>query len=116
MTGAEGRRATIGRALREAAARLAASSDSPDLDAQLLLAEVLGLERPGLLARLGDALPAAALEPFASLVDRRASGEPIAYLLCRAWFYGLSFAVSPAVLIPRPETELLVDWGLAWLA
>ena len=116
MTGAEEGRTTIGRALRDAAARLAANSDSPDLDAQLLLAEVLGLERPGLLARLGDALPAAALEPFASLVDRRASGEPVAYLLGRAWFHGLSFVVSPAVLIPRPETELLVDWGLAWLA
>ena len=116
MTGAEGRRATIGRALREAAARLAASSDSPDLDAQLLLAEVLGLERAGLLARLADALPTVAAEPFAAFIDRRVAGEPVAYLLGRAWFHGLSFAVSPAVLIPRPETELMVDWGLAWLA
>lgn len=107
---------TVGMALREAGARLAASSDSPDLDAQLLLAEVLGLDRPGLLARLGDPLAPVARASLAQLVDRRACGEPVAYLLGRAWFHGLSFAVNRAVLIPRPETELLVDWGLAWLA
>ncbi len=116
MTGADGQRTTIGRALREAGARLASSSESPDLDAQLLLAEVLGLERPGLLARLTEDLPAAAAEPFAAVIERRAAGEPVAYLLGRAWFHGLSFAVNASVLIPRPETELLVDWGLAWLA
>lgn len=105
---------TVGQTLRQAAGRLV-NSDSPDLDAELLLAEVLGLERPGLLARLRDPFPDDAGPAFRVLVDRRAAGEPVAYILGRAWFHGLSFGVNPAVLIPRPETELLVDWGLACL-
>lgn len=113
MTG-ETQRATVGQSLRQAAGRLV-DSDSPDLDAELLLAEVLGLERPGLLARLRDPFPDDAGPAFQALVDRRVAGEPVAYILGRAWFHGLSFEVSPAVLIPRPETELLVDWGLACL-
>ena len=105
---------TVGQTLRQAAGRLV-DSDSPDLDAELLLADVLGLERPGLLARLRDPFPDDAGPAFQALVDRRVAGEPVAYILGRAWFHGLSFEVSPAVLIPRPETELLVDWGLACL-
>ncbi len=102
--------------LARAAARLAAASDSPRLDAELLLAHVLGIERGRLAAR--DDLPPAAAEVarFEALVTRRAAGEPVAYLLGRREFWTLTLEVGPGVLVPRPETELVVEIALAALA
>lgn len=86
------------------------------LDAQALLADVLERPRTWLLAH-GDApLPAAAQARYDALLARRAAGEPLAYLLGAREFFGLTLAVTPAVLIPRPDTETLVDWALALLA
>ncbi|HET9861912.1 MAG TPA: peptide chain release factor N(5)-glutamine methyltransferase [Steroidobacteraceae bacterium] len=81
-------------------------------DAEILLAAAWGLTRGALLAR--DApVPQDVLARFAALRARRAAGEPVAYLLGRREFWSLEFAVGPAVLVPRPETELLVERVLA---
>jgi release factor glutamine methyltransferase len=104
-------------ALRNAAMRLEAQGiGSPRLDAELLLAEVRGHGRARLLAELREVLTSDEAERFDRFVERRMAREPLAYLLGSAWFHGLEFSVSPAVLIPRPETELLVDWALGWIA
>ena len=86
------------------------------LDAQLLLGAVLGRERAWLLAHDDDALEDAARERFEGLCARRAAGEPLAYLLGRKEFHGLVLDVDRHVLVPRPETEGLVDWALEVLA
>lgn len=106
---------SLGTALRSAVHRLRSTSPSPDLDAELLLGQLLGWERARLLGSLDEALPDEIAEPLSALIERRAAGEPVAYLLGRAWFHGHRFSVGPQVLIPRPETEMLVDWGLAQL-
>ena len=81
------------------------------LDAQLLLAELLGRPRTWLLAH-GDAeIDANRQRDFTALAARRAAGEPLAYLLGRKEFHGLELRVDARVLVPRPETELLVDWA-----
>lgn len=103
--------ATIRAALAAARAALH-SSDSPDLDAQVLLAFALGVERATLFARPEQWLPAAQHDEFRSLVKRRAAGEPIAYITGARGFYDIDLLVSPAVLIPRPETELLLEEAL----
>ena len=103
---------TIGTALRAAAARLA-HEPAARLEAELLLAEALGCERTTLHAWPERTLPAGVRERFEDLLARRAAGEPVAYLLGRREFYGLELVVTPATLIPRPETELLVDEALA---
>lgn len=96
-------------AVAQAAARLAGTSDTPRLDAELLMAHALGCERETLLLRGGDeAVPSS----FAALVDRRAGGAPVAYILGRRDFWTLSLAVSPAVLIPRPDSETLISVAL----
>jgi release factor glutamine methyltransferase len=100
---------TIQSCLVAAAKRLARVSDSPRLDAELLLAHVMGVSRAWLVAHADD--PAAA-GPFESLVARRVSGEPLAYILGFRDFWKLSLIVTPAVLVPRPETELLVELAL----
>jgi len=101
---------TIAQALSAAAAELAALGlDAPRLSAELLAAKALGLTRLGLIMQAKDFLTGDALTSFRSLVARRAKGEPVAYLLGEKEFYGLRFRVTPDVLIPRPETELLVE-------
>jgi len=82
-------------------------------DAELLLAAAAALTRTQLIAARGIAPDA--VERFEALVARRAAGEPVAYLLGRREFWSLEFAVDPAVLVPRPETELLVERALALL-
>ncbi|MCR2807433.1 peptide chain release factor N(5)-glutamine methyltransferase [Paenibacillus sp. SCIV0701] len=77
--------------------------------ADRLLQHVLGMERPALLLAWGDPFPEAKAEAWTALVRRRGAGEPLQYLLGEEWFYGRPFQVTPAVLIPRPETELLVE-------
>lgn len=84
-------------------------------EAKQLLRHVLACEAVYLEAHREDGLPDHAAARFADLVGRRAAGEPIAYLTGMREFYGRKFAVSPSVLIPRPETELLVDLGIAKL-
>jgi len=86
--------------------------DAPRLDAELLLAETLGLDRVGLYVNFERPLQADELAAFRERVRRRAVREPLAYILGRAEFWSLSLLVTPAVLIPRPETELLVEQAL----
>ena len=86
------------------------------LDAQLLLAHHLQQPRTWLLAHDDAALPAATAQAYGADCRRRAAGEPLAYLLGEWEFCGLRLRVTPKVLVPRPETELLVDWALELLA
>src|SRR4051794_35589974 len=92
------------------------SNETPRLDAELLVGHVLQLDRTRLLAGLRDTFPDGHDQELYRLVDRRKSGEPISLLFGYREFYGLRFAVSPAVLTPRPETEHLVEWALSELA
>ena len=104
---------TVGQALRAAARRLnAARLDSPRLAAEALLAHTLNLNRAQLLARLERPLHIDQLGSFQTLVDRCESGEPLAYVLGHREFYALDFLVDRRVLIPRPETELLVETAI----
>ncbi|MBW8760037.1 MAG: peptide chain release factor N(5)-glutamine methyltransferase, partial [Burkholderiales bacterium] len=99
----------------EAALRDARGRGLDRLDAQLLLAHVLGQPRSWLLAHGDDALAAGRAAAYDALVARRATGEPVAYLVGEREFHGLMLAVDAAVLVPRPDTETLVDWALALL-
>jgi release factor glutamine methyltransferase len=98
-----------GAALEAARARLAATSKNPRRDADLLLAHVLGCDQTALLTHPERLLSAAEWQQFDRLVERRLASEPMQYLTGEQEFFGLSFEVSPAVLIPRPETEHLVE-------
>lgn len=86
------------------------------LDAQLLLAHLLHRPRAWLLAHDDCRLSAADTQALAALFARRAAGEPLAYLVGVREFHGLTLRVTPDVLVPRPETETLVDWALELLA
>jgi len=100
--------------LADARARLAATSfGAPPREAALLLGRVLGLSEAQILARDRDEVPPEAAERFSSLLARRLTGEPAAYLFGEREFYGRTFQVTPAVLIPRPETEHVVEAALA---
>jgi release factor glutamine methyltransferase len=81
-------------------------------EARLLLAEVSGFSQASLLASPRSEVPFPVEDAFLELARRRRDGEPVAYLVGRKEFYGLDLAVNPSVLIPRPETELLVDLAL----
>lgn len=94
---------------------LLAGTALPRAEARRLLAGALGVSIETLIARPEQAVGDEAAARFAELADRRARGEPLAYLLGEREFYGRRFAVSPAVLVPRPETELLVDVALRLL-
>jgi release factor glutamine methyltransferase len=96
-----------------AMALAAARTKLPANEARLLLGHVTARPAAWLMAHDDDVLDEDAVLRFASLVARRKGGEPVAYLLGYREFYGREFAVSPAVLIPRPETEMLVDMALA---
>ncbi len=85
------------------------------LDAQWLLGHLLLRPRAWLLAHGEEALPEAAFAAWPALLARRAGGEPLAYVLGQHEFCGLALTVTPAVLVPRPETELLVQWALELL-
>ncbi len=89
-------------------------SPTPALDARLLLAHALGRDHAYLVAHDDEALTTAQAAAYAGLLARAAAGEPIPYLLGHAPFFGLDLTVSPAVLIPRPETEQLVEMAIAW--
>lgn len=102
--------ATVGDALRRAR-----QQGLDRLDAQLLLSHVLGRPRAWLLAHDDTPLDADAASAYDTLVLRRAGGEPFAYLVGEREFHGLTLRVTPDVLIPRPDTETLVDWALELL-
>ena len=105
---------TLDALLVEAATRLvAAGSPSARLDAEVLLCHVLGVERTWLYTWGDRAAEAAAARRFRELVDRREAGEPVAYLTGEREFWGLSLATDPSTLIPRPDTETLVEAALA---
>jgi len=105
----------IARALERAARELGAATPTPRLDAEVLLAHVLGIERGRLAALDARALTAEERSAYAALIGRRAAGEPVAYLTGTREFWTLTLSVGPEVLVPRPETELLVELGLAHL-
>jgi release factor glutamine methyltransferase len=103
---------TIDRLLRDAARALAATSDTARLDAETLLAHALGRDRAWLRAHADDTPDEAGAAAFASLLARRAAGVPVAYLTGRREFWSLALEVTPATLIPRPDTETLVQAAL----
>jgi release factor glutamine methyltransferase len=100
----------VGRALVAATQRLEeAGSDTASLDAQVILGHVLHHDRGWLFAHYDHTLTQDQAERYADLVARRAAAEPVAYLIGHREFYGLDLLVDERVLIPRPETELLID-------
>jgi release factor glutamine methyltransferase len=106
-------RTTIGSLLTEGTAALReAASATPRLDAELLLGHVMRADRASLLAQPETAIGPDHAADFRALVERRAAGEPVAYIRGIKEFYGLALSVDPRALIPRPETELLVDLAL----
>ncbi len=103
----------VSQALREATMRLQGLADTARLDAELLLAHALGVSRSDLLLRhMRDPVPAG----FAALLERRLRHEPVAYIIGQQQFYGLDLAVSPAVLIPRGDSETLIEAALSAFA
>lgn len=112
--------ATVRDALRWATERVRAclrdalegSADTPYLDALVLLSHALGEPTERVMASFPDAVPAAALERFRAFVERRCAGLPVSYIRGVKEFYGREFVVSPAVLVPRPDTEVLVEEAL----
>jgi release factor glutamine methyltransferase len=108
-------KATIAETVKNAELALRPHSESPRLDAELLLATLLGLPRSALIARGDDAVASHDESAYAELVKRRVDGMPIAYITGGREFWSLPFKVSPAVLVPRPETEVLVEQALALL-
>lgn len=87
--------------------------DSPRLTAEILLSKILSVTRTGLFLRFDQPLTACELADFKALIKRRASREPLAYITGEREFFSLPFTVTPDVLIPRPETELLVETAIA---
>jgi release factor glutamine methyltransferase len=104
---------SVGQALEAAGDALAAAGVAdPRLDAQLLLGEACGLDRAALVADPECGIPAAAARRFGEMVRRRVAREPVAYILGRKGFRHLEVAVDGRALVPRPETELLVEVAL----
>lgn len=100
---------TVGEAIRAAADRLAPTSDTARLDAEILMAHALGMTRSDMLLK---AMREPAPESFPALVERRCAHEPVAYITREAEFYGLTLKVTPATLIPRGDSETLVEAAL----
>lgn len=104
---------TIGRVLQWAADDFKRRGlDSPRLDAELLLGHVLGVDRVRLFVDAGRVLTPAELSAFRALIQRRRRAEPVAYIVGTREFYGLSMHVDRRVLVPRPDTEILVEVAL----
>lgn len=106
----------IQKALHYGRSQLHHTSPSPDLDARLLLQFVLGQPHTYLIAYGERPLTPPQIEQYQALLKRAQQSEPIPYIIGEAPFYGFTFRVTPDVLIPRPETEQLVEMVLAWAA
>jgi release factor glutamine methyltransferase len=106
---------TIGEALRDAAVRLEPVGGSGRLDAVFLLAHAGGVSRAEMIAQRERELAADVVERFEALVAQREQGAPLAYVTGEAGFYGRMFGVDARVLVPRPETELAVEWAVRHL-
>lgn len=106
---------TVGSALADLISRLEKNTDTSGLDAQVLLARVLDRPRSWVMAHPEASLDCEHVAALKDLVIRLQSGNPLPYVLGRWEFFGLEFEVTPEVLIPRPETELLVERAIAWL-
>jgi len=98
---------------RQTMVRAGIPADEAALDAEVLARHVLECDRATLLTRARDPIPSAFGRLYQTLVDRRAAREPLAYIVGHREFWGLEFEVTPAVLIPRPETELIVEEALS---
>jgi len=108
---------TVAALVADAAARLERSgSTSPRLDAELLLGFALHVDRVGVLAHPEAPVPQGAAETFETYIARRELGEPVAYIRGFREFHGLAIATDARALVPRPETEQLVDEAVAWVA
>jgi release factor glutamine methyltransferase len=108
--------ATVAELLLTGQARLRdAGSETPRLDAELLLGHAIGIERTALIAHPAAPVGAGAAEQYELSIERRAAGEPVAYIRGLKEFYGLAFGVDPRALIPRPESERLVELAEAEL-
>ena len=103
---------TIGAVLAAGSSRLERISDSARLEAELLLARAIDMPRSFLFAHPEDELDAASLERFETSLGRRLAGEPMAYICGEKEFWSMTLMVTPATLVPRPETELLVEQAL----
>ncbi len=104
---------TIAATLNQTTKRLLATSDSARLDAELLLCHTLGWSRAQLLARYNETLTADSSLRCQQFIQRRQQGEPVSYIIGRREFWSLDFHVNEHTLIPRPETELLIELALA---
>lgn len=106
---------TIGKLLPTIQARLAPHTLTPSLDSQVLLAHILEVERAWVIAHPEAEIPPSQMHKLEVALARLERGEPLPYVTGPREFYGLTFKITPDVLIPRPETELLVDKALEWL-
>ena len=106
---------TIAEALASAVAALEECSESPRLDAELLLVQALDVPRSYLFAHPEDQLDPAAVDRFARMLSRRQEGVPLAYITGMKEFWSMQLMVSPATLVPRPESEVLVEQALRLL-
>lgn len=107
---------TINQARSQAAHMLReAGIDTAALDARVLMAHVLDVTPTGLLLRDPEAIGKLERLRFRDLVEQRSAGIPVAYLIGHREFMGLQFKTAPGVLVPRPDTEPLVEWGLEWM-
>ncbi len=102
----------IGTALADGTEKLRSVSESPMLDAELLLARAIDVPRSYLVAHPQDKLDPAAVERYFTAIDRRSAGMPIAYIKGEKEFWSMTLTVSPDTLVPRPETEILVTQAL----
>jgi release factor glutamine methyltransferase len=107
---------TLSEALRRGKRRLASTrTTTPGLDAEVLLRHVLGVDRTGLFVGLSEPISAQDLAVYDQLLEERTRDIPVAYLTGEREFMGMPLEVGPGVLVPRPETELLVAWAISWL-
>jgi len=107
---------SITEAVRSGAARLrAAGIDTPDLDAEVLMRQLLGIDRARYFLERQSELDPILAAAFQTRIERRETGESVAYITGEREFFGRVFQVGPGALVPRPETELMVEWAIRWL-